>query len=227
MKIELYDMGRCTHKPVKGMYKFIVDHAHKFVADQDYAAHLSQQAANRELPGYSIAQDEFSEMCRIWVAAYHSGDFPMNIPALTHADTVRRFNTIKQAGREIGVLTSGSRDFTKLLYSLELGGGRRLSDFVDQYLLGAEIGDKDKADTFSKLWETQEGRIHSIFDDKVSVCEAALDGLGAVGGSSRIYLVDRKGKYEDTTGEIADRVRELEGRGVHRIRTFDDVEKTC
>ena len=58
--IELYDMGRCTHKAVPGMYQFIIDRANAFVADPTRAEELKQSAANRELPGYSIPQDQFT-----------------------------------------------------------------------------------------------------------------------------------------------------------------------
>ena len=221
--IELYDMGRCTHKAVPGMYQFIMEHADAFVADLARAAELKASAANRELPGYSISQDQFTEMCGIWVAAYRSGAFPIDIQAITFPDTPTRFRAVRDAGRNVGILTSGSRDFTEILYSLPLEEGGRLSHFVDEYLLGEEIGDKDHAETFGRLWEAKQGQIAAVFDDKVSVCEAAVSGFRQAGGSSRIYLVDRKGSYENIQGELADRVRVLEGQGVQRIKSFDQV----
>ncbi len=220
--IELYDLGRCTHKPVKSMYEFIVDHANEFVENPDLAKELQHQATNREKPGYSVPQEHFSEMCRIWVAAYHSGAFPIDVPELTFPDTVRRFRKVKQAGRQIGILTSGSREFTEILYSLPVGEDRKLADFIDQYLLGEEIGDKDYPETFARLWDARKGDIHSIYDDKISVCEAAMEGLRQAGGTARLYLVDRKGKYD--RGELSDRVKVLQTQGVQLIRSFDEVK---
>jgi len=219
--IELYDLGRCTHKPVKGMYEFIVDRASEFVEYSDLARALQHHAANREKPGYSISQEHFSEMCRIWVAAYRSGDFQINVPELTFPDTVTRFQKVKQTGRQIGILTSGSREFTEILYSLPVGENRRLIDFVDEYLLGEEIGDKDHPETFARLWDSRKGDIHSIYDDKLSVCEAAMEGLRQAGGSAQLYLVDRKGKYDQ--GELADKVNALRAQGIKLIRSFDEV----
>ncbi len=219
--IELYDMGRCTHKAVQGMYEFIVNRANEFIEDSDLARELQQHAANREKPGYSVPQEHFSKMCGIWVAAYNSGDFPINVTELTFPDTVRRFQKVKGAGRQIGILTSGSREFTKILYSLQVEENRQLADYVNEYLLGEEIGDKDHSETFARLWETRKGDIYSVYDDKVSVCEAAMEGLRQVGGSARLYLVDRKGKYDQ--GELTDRVKALQAQGVNLIRNFDEV----
>lgn len=223
--IELYDLGQCTHKPVKGMYEFIVGYANKFVENPDLAKELQHHAANREKPGYSVPQEHFSEMCRIWVAAYHSGDFPIAVPELTFPDTVTRFQKVKRVGRQIGILTSGSREFTEILCSLSVGEDRKLADFVDQYLLGEEIGDKDNPETFAHLWDARKGDIHSIYDDKISVCEAAMEGLRQAGGTARLYLVDRKGKYNqgELSEELSDRVKALQARGVQSIRSFDEV----
>ncbi len=104
--IELYDLGRCTHKPAKGLYEFIVNHSNKFVKDSCLVKELRQHAANREKPGYSIPQEHFSEMCRIWVAAYRSGDFSINVPELIFPDSILRFITVHDGGSQIGILTS-------------------------------------------------------------------------------------------------------------------------
>lgn len=244
-QIELYDMGRCTHKAVPGMYQFIIDNADAFVADAAQAAELKTSAANRELPGYSIPQDQFTEMCGIWVAAYKSGAFPIDARAITYGDTGRRFLDVRYEGKAVGLLTSGSREFAKTLCSdiVMIGPdddapiSQPLSALIDEYLLGEEIGDKDNPETFGRLWEAKKGRIAAVFDDKVSVCEAAVSGFRQAGGTSRIYLVDRtwKGSYEDLQngvdlkrgvnrkGELADRVRALRAQGVCLISNFEQV----
>lgn len=231
-RIELYDMGRCTHKAVPGMYEFIVRNADQYVADTNRAAELRRSAANRELPGFSIPQDQFTEMCGIWVAAYKSGAFPIDVKAIMFPDTPRRFWNVYDDGRRIGILTSGSKDFTQLLYDVncrveswdhEFVFRGNVSKLVDEYLLGEEIGDKDHAETFGKLWEAKEGQIAAVFDDKVSVCEAAISGFQQAGGSSKIYLVDRKGSYDNLQGELKERIRSLEAQGVRRIRNFDEL----
>lgn len=220
--IELYDLGRCTHRPVKGMYEFIIDNAARYVADGGLARELEEHAANREKPGYSIPQERFSEMCRIWVQAHRSGAFPFRGEELVFPDTAPRFAKVKQAGRNIGILTSGSGEFTRMLFDVRiLGVDYTLAALVDEYLLGEEIGDKDHPETFTRLWESRKGDIAAIFDDKLSVCEAAVTGLSQAGGSSRIYLVDRKDKY--STGELAERVRQLQDQGVQRITNFGEV----
>lgn len=228
--IELYDMGRCTHKPVKGMYEFIVQNANKFVADTARAEQLKNSAANRELPGYSIPQDQFTEMCGIWVAAYKSGAFPIDAKATMFSDTPRRFWNVYDRGRSVGILTSGSKEFARMLYDVdcrveswdhEFRFEGKVSDLVDEYLLGEEIGDKDHPETFSRLWEAKQGQIAAVFDDKISVCEAAVSGFRQAGGSARIYLVDRKGKYDQ--GELSDRVKALQAQGVQSLRSFDEV----
>ena len=216
--IELYDMGRCTHKAVPRMYEFIVEHAGRFVQNAGLARELQQHAASREKPGYSIPQEHFSQMCGIWVAAYRSGDFPIDVSALAFPDTATRFQKVKQAGRHIGILTSGSKAFTEILYSLPIEDDRTLADFIDEYLLGEEIGDKDHPETFARLWEARKGDIHSVYDDKVSVCEATVEGLKQASGSARVYLVDRKGKYNQ--GELSDKVKTLQAQGVQLIRSF-------
>ncbi len=220
--MELYDVGRCTHKAVPGMYEFIQNEAHRYVDDAVLAEELRQQAANRETPGYSIEQRFFTEMCRIWVDAHRKGDFTFDVNGITFPDTVRRFQKVKEAGRQIGILTSGSADFTRILYSLPVDAGTTLADYVDHYFLGEEIGDKDNARTFARLWDSQEGDISAVFDDKISVCEAALEGMPNAG--AKIYLVDRKGKYQETEGPLAERVESLQRRGVTLIQSFDDVE---
>ncbi len=208
------------------MYEFIVEHADKYVKDPSLAKELQEQAANREKPGYSIPQEAFSEMCRIWVAAYRSGDFPIDVPSLVFPDTVTRFRAINGV-RRIGILTSGSREFTQILYNLPLGDGKNLSEFVDEYLLGEEIGDKDNAETFGKLWKDRKGDISAVFDDKVSVCEAAVEGLRKAGAYwTNICLVDRKGQYAKALsegGELAERIRELQRRRVHLFKNFDEA----
>lgn len=246
MPIELYDMGRCTHKAVPGMYKFIIGHADTFVADTARAAELKTSAANRELPGYSIPQDQFTEMCGIWVAAHKSGAFPIDAGAIIYQDTGSRFLQVRYEGRAVGLLTSGSEEFAKILCSdLVMVGPdddaptlKPLSALIDEYLLGEEIGDKDHPETFGRLWEAKKGRIAAVFDDKVSVCEAAVSGFRQAGGSSRIYLVDRKwkGSYEDLQngvdlsrgvhrkGELADRVNALRAQGVRLISNFEQAE---
>lgn len=219
--IELYDMGRCTHKAVPGMYELIVNRASEFIEDSGLATELQQHAANREKPGYSIPQKHFSQMCGIWVAAYHSGDFPIDVPELTFPDTITRFQRVKRAGRHIGILTSGSKKFTEILFSLPVGEERTLAGFVDEYLLGEDIGDKDHPETFARLWDARKGDIHSIYDDKLSVCEAAIEGLKQAGGSAHIYWVDRKRKY--TSEELGGRIQVLQVWGVNIIRSFDEV----
>ncbi len=263
-QIELYDMGRTTHKAVPGMYEFIVNHADRFVSDSRLAEELRQQAANREQPGYSIPQGHFSEMCRIWADAFNRGEFPINVPKLVFPDTPKRFMAVKRAGRKIGVFTSGSAEFTKILFNCSFRSedsvtrkyadtqlGREIFHYdedrgwtvdkkhphfsqidseanfhlgynIDEFLLGEEIGDKDHPETFARLWETRKGDIHSVYDDKISVCEAAIDGLKQAGGSARIYLVDRKGKYNK--GELADKVCALQSQGVRLIKSFDEVK---
>jgi len=234
--IELYDVGRCTHKPVKGMYEFIVDRADKFVSDPVLAKELQNHAVNREKQGYSIPQEAFSEMCRIWVTAYRSGDFPIDVADLTFPDTVTRFQYLKKWNqRQIGILTSGSKEFTEILYGLKVESDKKLSDFVDEYFLGEEIGDKDRPETFARLWDKTEGRISAIYDDKISVCEAAVQGLGRELGRRWtqstslkdcvwIWLVDRKNEYATADGELRERVQKLlQDPRVHRVNNFDQV----
>lgn len=236
-QIELYDMGRTTHKAVPGMYEFIVQNAERYIPDSVLAERLKIEAAQRELPGHSISQEFFSEMCRIWVEAYHKGDFPIDQELLVFPDTKWRFLEVKKKGRKIGVLTSGSRDLAQILFDYKFGidlgtcdacppkeedyEWHHLGSMVDEYFLGEEIGDKDLPETFARLWETRQGDIHSVYDDKISVCQAAIDGLKQAGGSARIYLVDRKGKYNK--GELADKVRALQSQGVRLIQSFDEV----
>lgn len=220
--IELYDLGRCTHRPVQGMYEFIVNNADRYVSDPAFADVLKQHAANRELPGYSVPQDAFSEMCRIWVDAYQKGEFDLKPTGIVFPDTAPRFRRVKEQGRRIGILTSGSEAFTKLLFHVPTEGGM-LDELVDEYLLGENIGDKDLPETHAGLWERTQGGIYALFDDKVSVHRAALDGLGADAPKVKLYLVDRKGRYQESTGALAEQVRELQGSGVQLISSFDQV----
>ncbi len=230
--IELYDLGRTTHRAVPGMYEFIVKNADQFVADAVRAEQLRSSAANRELPGYSIPQEYFSEMCRIWVAAHRAGTFPIDAKAIMFPDTPRRFYNVMDDGRRVGILTSGSKEFTELLYDVECEVQSwdheqvfrgKVSTLVDEYLLGEEIGDKDLPETFGRLWEAKQGQIAAVFDDKVSVCEAAFSGFKQAGGSARIYLVDRKESYNNLPGELGERVKALEAQGVRRIHDFDEL----
>lgn len=220
--IELYDLGRCTHQPVKGMYEFIVQNANRYVADSTFADALKQHAANRELPGYSVPQGAFSEMCRIWVDAYQQGTFDLKPTEIVFPDTAPRFRRVKEQGRKIGILTSGSEAFTKLLFHVPTDGGM-LDDLVDEYLLGEEVGDKDLPETHARLWERTNRGIYALFDDKVSVHRAALEGLGADAQRVKLYLVDRKGRYQESTGALAEQVRGLQDRGVQLISSFAQV----
>jgi len=230
-QIELYDVGRCTHKAVPGMYEFIVANADSFVPDTALAKEIQNHAANREKPGYSIPQKHFSQMCDIWVRAYQSGDFPIDVAALTFPDTIDRFRYVKSQGREIGILTSGSEEFTKILYGMKVGNNTTLAQFVDHYFLGEEIGDKDKPETFANLWDATQGRIAAIFDDKVSVCQAAVEGLERRRDNQArdakdmvsIYLLDRKGKYANATGDLADKINDLQEKRVRIMPDFNAV----
>lgn len=213
---ELYDMGRTTHKAVPGMYDFITKNVEKYVGDYRLAAELKNQAKLRELKGHSIPQEYFSAMCEIWTKAYRDGDFNIDIDSIIFPDTITRFQKVKANGTNVGILTSASKEFTDILYSLPVGEGK-LSDYIDEYFLGEEIGDKDFPETFANLWENMEGNISAIFDDKPSVCKAAAGGLKMAGGSSDIYLVDRKHKY------APDIIEELESMGVKNITDFNDI----
>ena len=216
--IELYDMGRTTHKAVKGMYEFIVENIEKYVTDKKLAETLRKEAADRELPGHSIAQEHFSAMCNVWTRAYNAGDFPIDLGATIFPDTIPRFQKVKVNGRKIGILTSASGDFTNILYGLQISPNQKLSDLVDEYHLGEEIGDKDYPETFAGLWEKTKGGIYAIFDDKPSVCQAASEGLKRAGGSAKIFLVDRKGRCSN------EQLETLAQQGVVSIKSFDEVK---
>ncbi|MBI2548316.1 hypothetical protein HYW21_03115 [Candidatus Woesearchaeota archaeon] len=216
--IELYDMGRTTHRAVKGMYEFIVNNIDRYVSDQQLAEKLKEEARNREVQGHSIPQECFSAMCTVWTQAYRTGDFLIDLEATIFPDTVPRFQKVKENRRRIGILTSASKDFTDILYGLPIGANQKLSDLVDEYFLGEEIGDKDFPETFVRLWERTEGGIYAIFDDKPSVCRAASDGIRQANGSASIYLVDRKNQY---SGEV---LEGLVDKGVVKISCFDGVK---
>ncbi len=216
--IELYDLGRTTHRAVRGMYGFIINNIDKYVSDKDLAENLKEEAKNREIQGHSIPQKYFSAMCDVWTQAYITGDFPIDLEATIFPDTVPRFQKVKANGRKIGILTSASRDFTDILYSLPIGANQKLSNLVNDYFLGEEIGDKDFPETFAGLWERTKGGIYAVFDDKLSVCRAAYEGLNLAGGNSRIYLVDRKEQYAEEVME------ELMEKGIIRVRNFDEVQ---
>lgn len=211
--IELYDLGGTTHSAVPGMYEFIAEHAWRYVQDSGLVQRLAEEARLRETPGHSIPQHYFSEMCKIWVQAHQEGVFGIHPEQIVYPDVVPRFMKVHEAGRRVGVLTSSSRAFTKLLFHVPIGE-RNLADFVDEYYLGNEIGDKDSPETFSGLWERTEGGIYAVFDDKLSVCRAAVQGIQQAGGTARIYLVDRKNKQS------------CPEEGIIRITSFAEVE-TC
>jgi len=208
--IELYDIGRTTHRAVPGMYEFIVEHARDYVSDGGLAQRLVDEARMREQPGYSIAQQYFYEMCRIWVEAQRTGAFPIHPEQIMFGDVVPRFRKVHDAGRRVGVLTSASHAFTQLLFHVPVDE-KTLADFVDEYCLGEEIGDKDHPDTFSRLWERTEGGIYAVFDDKLSVCRAAVAGITQAGGTAQVYLVDRKNKHPSVDN------------GILRITSFAEV----
>ena len=42
--MELYDLGRTTHRAVKGMYEFIIDNIDKYVSDNGLAEKLKEEA---------------------------------------------------------------------------------------------------------------------------------------------------------------------------------------
>ena len=216
--MELYDLGRTTHKAVKGMYEFIIGNIDKYVSDKSLAEKLKEEAKNREVKGHSIPQEYFSAMCGVWTMAYRTGDFPIDLETTIFPDTIPRFKRVKANGRRIGILTSASRDFTDILYGLPTGENQRLSDLVDEYFLGQDIGDKDFPETFAGLWERTKGGIYAVFDDKLSVCRAAREGLNQAGGKSKIYLVDRKWQY---TEEV---LEELAEKGIIRVRNFGEVQ---
>ncbi|MBI2632694.1 hypothetical protein HYW75_06840 [Candidatus Pacearchaeota archaeon] len=216
--IELYDLGRTTHRAVKGMYEFVINNIDKYVGDKGLAEKLKEEAKNREVKGHSIPQEYFAAMCDVWTKAYKTGDFLIDLEATIFPETIPRFKKVKANGRRIGILTSASRDFTNILYGLPIGENQRLSDLVDEYFLGQDVGDKDFPETFAGLWERTEGGIYAIFDDKISVCRAARKGLDLAGGNSSIYLVDRKGQY---TEEV---LEELAEKSILRIRNFNEVK---
>ncbi|MEK6901128.1 MAG: hypothetical protein AABX37_02195 [Nanoarchaeota archaeon] len=228
--IELYDVGRTTHKPVPKMYEFIMQNADRYVQDQALAQRLKDEAAQRELPGHSIPQELFSEMCRIWVEAHRTGDFPIEASKLVYPDTIPQFRRVKEAGRNIGVLTSGSEEFTKVLFRLPIGEGETLADLVDEFLLGDKIGDKDSPETFARLWDARKSDIYSIYDDKESVCLAASEGIRQAGGYAAIFLVDRNGRYVNQDGryyvseENSASHKVLKENLIHIIKSFDVLE---
>ncbi len=216
--MELYDLGRTTHRVVRGMYKFIINNIDKYLSNKDLTEKLKEEARSREVQGHSIPQEYFSTMCDVWTKAYRTGDFPIDLEATVFPDTILRFQKVKANGRKIGILTSASRDFTELLYNVPISPERKLSDLVDEYFLGEEIGDKDLPETHAGLWERTKGGIYAIFDDKLSVCEAAREGLDLAGGNSKIYLVDRKEQY---IGGVLEKLAE---KGIIKVRNFDEVQ---
>ena len=74
--MELYDLGRTTHKAVKGMYEFIIGNIDKYVSDKGLAEKLKEEAKNREVKGHSIPQEYFSAIYSVWTMSYRTGDFP-------------------------------------------------------------------------------------------------------------------------------------------------------
>jgi len=218
-KWELYDLGRTTHKPIKGLYEFIINNAQRF--DPEHAEKLVEHAVNRKTPGYSMPQEYFTRMCEIWVKAHYDGEFPIDIEENIYPDTIPRFQQIKAAGRKIGILTSGTRDFTEIFYSMPVPGtDQKLSDLVDDYFLGEEIGDKAEPETYERIWEKTQGGIWAIVDDKPKVCRAALEGLDAIGGNAdHIFWMDRNNKYDEKT------IQEMASLGIIRISSFDEIPK--
>lgn len=217
MMIELYDIGRTTHRAVKGMYEFIIDNVDRYISDKLLAEKLKEDARKREVNGRSIPQEHFSAMSDVWTRAYRMGEFPIDLKATIFPDTIPRFQKVKANGRRIGILTSASRDFTNILYGLPINESQRLSDFIDDYFLGEEIGDKDFPETFEGLWKRTEGGIYAVFDDKPSVCTAASNGIRQANGSAKIYLVDRENQY---SGEV---LKELTDKGITKVSNFDEV----
>lgn len=217
-QIELYDMGRCTHKRIPGMYEFVIDNSEMYISDKAFAGEVSWHAKNRLEKKASIPQTYFSALCGVIVAGYNSGEFQIDFDKVLSPETVPRFVYVKNQGRYVGVMTSGTKELVEIFYDKPIGDGRVLNQLVDYYFLGEEIGDKDFPETFAKLWEMTEGGIYAIFDDKPTVCRAAIEGLKIAGGSSKIYMVDRKDEIK------AESIEELISRGVKKIRSFSEAE---
>lgn len=218
MTIELYDLGQTTHRLIPGLYEFIIERAGEYVTP-DLARQLAEHARNRIEQNASTPQEPFSAMCRIWVEACRRGAFHLNPSDLVFPDTIPRFQAVKRNGREVGVLTSGSSDFTTLLYDVAIPENGCLAGLVDRYFLGEEVGDKDYPETFERLWQLTDGGIYAVFDDKLTVCVAAAQGLKAVDGSARIYLVDRNGIYNCKALE------DMAKHGIQKIASFAEVQE--
>lgn len=202
--LEIYDLGRTTHQPFIGLFEFIRDNAQQYVEE---AAELEEWAVRR-MDGASIPQEYFTQMCDIWLQAHDTGKYRIN-PQI-YPDTAERFQRVRQRGDGIAVLSSSTPEFMKLCYDMPAGDGR-LSDLVNHYLSGRDVGDKDHPDTYTKLWEATEGHISAIFDDKLSVCRAAKQGFPD--GQVRIYLVDRRNLIRG--GED----------GIYQITNFHEVQE--
>lgn len=207
MTQEIYDIGRTTHRPIPGIYEFIVENSRRYV-DEIVANELIKQARQREKKGHSIPQELYSMMCDIWVVAYGNGDFVIDLEQVVYPDTFTRFQKVHNQGNRIGVLTSASLDFTKILFNHKYGD-YPLIDLVDRFYFGSDIGDKNDPKTYEVLWEMSNGDISALFDDKLSVCKAANEALRHKIG---IFLVDRK----STHGLI-------DIPGIEVIRSFDEV----
>ena len=212
-QIELYDVGRTTHRAVKGMYQFIAANADRYIKDKVLAERLKEEAKNRELNNHSIPQEYFTLITNIVAEAYRAGHFPIDLQATVYPDTISRFEKVQSNGRRIGVLTSGSHDFTKIMFDVP-----GLNSKVNEYLFGEEIGDKDHPETFVRLWNKSKDGIYAIFDDKPSVCKAASDGMRQVNAHAKIFLVDRNG------GLPVETLEELAAKGIIRISSFDEVK---
>ncbi len=204
--IELYDVGRVITGPFKEGYSFIAEQGEKYIEDSAALERIRAFHRDRSL---GISQEDFNLLNHAWVESIRNGELPVNSHELVYSDVKPRFEKVKSGGNNVVLLTSGSRDLTDLLIGDECR--------YDDVLVGEEIGDKNDADTYAKVWDILEGNVNTFFDDKYSVMKAAYDGFKTVGGNPKLYLVDRKGIV------AVDRVKELEDKGVTKISSFAEL----
>ncbi len=211
---ELHDIGRTICAPGAGLYEAIVQYAHKFFPSQR-ADELVASAKLRETRG-TTPQNDFNDFCKIWCRTIEGGDFVLTpkkghedlvVPGtMVYKDAVEYLVQMKKHGMRLGILTSDSEEFDRHLLHVTLPepvivegiAVHDLADLVDKSFRGEEYGSKDKPESIDRVYEAATGNstngiVNIIFDDKISVCEAAMKSEY---GIARVVLMDRAGDYK-------------------------------
>jgi len=216
--LSLYDNAGTMFAVPPNFLQDGITFAQRYVSDDErVSAMVENFTARMEKRVGTTPQDLFDLVCDAFVEAEVNGEHEVSGKNLLYLDSIVQLKRDADEGRNSVLLTSGTPEYTRRFLDFDVEG-RPFREYIDAVWSGSEVGDKDCPETYGKIWEDTKGGVYALFDDKLSVCQAASTGFKSAGGNPYVFLVDRKGKYTETE-ELTEFLRS----GGRKIQDFSEV----